>query len=91
MNVIKSAENKLGWEKLDYSPNPKFVLPNLQKFREYIEKMTEDDIDNNAISEWLNAAERDDPINCGFPCCKKHNTLLTFLGCQICNSKTYDI
>lgn len=87
LNVIKSAENKLGWEKLDYIPE--FILPNLQKFREYIEKMTEDDIDNNALSEWLNAAESDDPINCGFPQCEKHNTLLTFLGCQICNSKSY--
>ena len=53
---------------------------------EYIEKMTEDDIDDNALSEWLNAAESDDPVNCGFPRCKKHNTLLTFLGCQICNN-----
>ncbi len=84
LNVIKSAENKLGWEKLDYIP--KLVLPNLQKFKEYIEKMTEDDIDDNVISEWLNAAESNDPIHCGFPRCKKHNTLLTFLGCQICNS-----
>lgn len=88
LNVIKSAESKLGWEKLDYIPE--FILPNLQKFREHIEKMTEDDIDNNALSEWLNAAESNDPINCGFPQCKKHNTLLTFLGCQICNSETYD-
>lgn len=84
LNVIKSAENKLGWEKLDYTPE--IVLPNLQKFREYIEKMTEDDIDDNVLSEWLNAAESDDPVNCGFPRCKKHNTLLTFLGCQICNN-----
>ena len=68
---------------------PGFILPNLQKFRKHIEKMTEEDIDNNAISEWLNAAERNDPVNCGFPHCKKHDTLLTFLGCQICNSKTY--
>lgn len=84
LNVIESAENKLGWEKLDYIPT--LVLLNLQKFKGYIEKMTEDDIDDNVISEWLNAAESNDPINCGFPRCKKHNTLLTFLGCQICNS-----
>ncbi len=88
LNVIKSAENKLGWEKLDYTP--KLILPNLQKFKEYIEKMTEDDINDNVLREWLDVAERNDPINCGFPCCKKHNTLLTFLGCQICNSETYD-
>lgn len=88
LNVMKSAENKLGWEKLDYTP--KLILPNLQKFKEYIEKMTEDDINDNVLREWLDAAERNAPINCGFPRCKKHNTLLTFLGCQICNSETSD-
>ena len=49
LNLTKSTKNRLGQEKLDYTPE--FVLPNLQKFREYIEKMTEYDIDDNAISE----------------------------------------
>lgn len=86
LNVIKAAENKLGWEKLDYIPKLEFILPNLQKFKEYIEKMTENDIDDNAAREWLDMAENNDPVNSGFPRCKKHNTFLTFLGCQLCNS-----
>ncbi len=84
LHVITAAENKLGWEKLDYTPE--YISKNLQKFREYIEKMTEHDIDDNIAVEWLNEAGSDDPVNCGFPRCKKHNTLLTFLGCQICNT-----
>lgn len=86
LNIIQAAENKLDWEKLDYIPDPEFILPNLQKFKEYIKKMTKNDIDDNAASEWLNMAENNDPVNCGFPRCKKHNTFLSFLGCQICNS-----
>ena len=86
INVIKSAEHKLGWEKLNYIPD--FILPDLQKFKEYIERMTENDVDNNAIREWLDASERTDPINCGFPRCKKHNTLLTIFGCEICSCET---
>ena len=88
LKIIQSAENKLGWEKLDYTPE--FILPTLQKFREYIEKMTNDDIDDNALREWFNAADSNDPIHCGFPRCKKHHTFLTFLGCQICNSQVED-
>ncbi len=84
LNAVRSAENKLGWEKLDYIPE--FILPNLKKFREQLGKMTEDDIDDNALYEWLNSADSSDPVNRGFPRCKKHHTLLTFLGCQICNS-----
>lgn len=88
LNVIKAAENKLDWEKLDYIPEYRYLSSNLKRFREYVEKMTEYDINENAAVEWLDAAESDDPVNCGFPRCKKHNTLLTFLGCQICNSTT---
>lgn len=88
LNVIKAAENELGWEKLDYTPDPKYLSQNLRKFREYIEKMTEQSIDDNTAIEWLKDAGSGDPVNCGFPRCKKHNTLLSFLGCQICNSTT---
>lgn len=84
LRMIDAAENKLNWEKLDYMPN--HVSQNLRKFREYIEKMTEQDIDDSAAAQWLGAAGNDDPVNCGFPRCQKHDTLLTFLGCQICNS-----
>ncbi len=86
IKVIESAEQKSGWQKLDYVPNEKLIIPSLNKFKEYIVRMTEDYVNENKLIEWLKAAESDDPVNCGFPRCKKHNTLLTFLGCQICNS-----
>lgn len=85
LNVIEGAEKKFGWEKLDYVPM--LLASSLQKFKKYVEKMTEQDIDENVVMEWLNAAESDDPVKCGFPRCKIHHTLLTFLGCQICNSR----
>lgn len=85
LHVIESAEHGFCWEELGYVPE--FVLPNLQRFRKYIEKMTEDDIDDNAIKEWLDAAKSNDPVRCGFPRCKKHHTLLTVFGCRICNSE----
>ena len=86
LRVIEAAENKLDWEKLDYTPNPDYILHNLRQFKKFIERMTDQDIDENAAVEWLDGIESDDPVNCGFPRCKIHNTLLTFLGCQICNS-----
>ena len=42
--VIKGAENKTGWEKLDYSPNEQFVSCYLEKFENLINRMTADDI-----------------------------------------------
>lgn len=30
-------------------------------------------------------AEKDDPINCGFPKCSKHGVLLSLFGCKLCN------
>lgn len=86
LKVIEAAQNKLSWEKLDYEPNEKLLMPTLKKFKEYIDRMSEKDINENALNEWICSAGKDDPINCGFPRCKKHNTLLTFLGCQICNN-----
>ncbi len=86
IKVIKAAEQKMGWEKLDYTPNEKLIIPILKKFREYIERMTENNIREKELYEWISASENDDPINCNFPLCKKHNTLLTLFGCQICNS-----
>lgn len=86
IKVIKAAEQKSGWEKLDYTPNEKLIMPALKKFRVYIERMTENNIREKELYEWIAASENDDPVNCGFPRCKKHNTLLTLFGCQICNS-----
>ncbi|MBD5510601.1 MAG: hypothetical protein HDR08_05030 [Lachnospiraceae bacterium] len=85
IKVINGARNKIGWEKLDYSPNEEFVLHYLDTFENLINRMTIDDIREESLENWLAAAEAGDPISCEFPRCKKHNTFLTCFGCQICN------
>lgn len=86
IQVINGAKNKTGWEKLDYYPNEEFALHYLDVFENLINRMTIDDIRENSLNLWLSEAEEDDPVHCGFPRCKKHNTFLTCYGCQLCNS-----
>lgn len=86
LKVIHQAKNRIGWELLDYKPNENYIFPQLDKFAKFIEKISINDIQKDALSEWLANSEEDDPIFCGFPKCKKHNTLLTFCGCHICNN-----
>lgn len=86
LKVIIFAKNKLEWEKLNYTPYEEWLLPCLNKFQNLIEKLNITDIKEISLQEWIENSENNDPINCNFPRCKKHNTLLTFLGCQVCNS-----
>ena len=85
IKVINGARNKIGWEKLDYSPNEEFVLHYLDTFENLINRMTVDDIREEPLESWLASAEASDPVHCEFPRCKKHNIFLTCFGCQICN------
>lgn len=85
LRAADEALSKKDWDKLGYTPNDSFVMPCLEKFRQYIERMTEADIREEARSEWLERSESDDPVKCGFPRCKKHGTLLSLYGCNICN------
>lgn len=87
LEVIESAENRIDWDRLDYQPNEEHIFWALKEFAELISKMTVEDVDQNAADEWLGAAERDDPVLCGFPKCEKHGTLLTCLGCLFCNAE----
>lgn len=85
LNVIRAAEDKLGWETLDYSPN-EMLLPALRQFFEMMSSFTAADIIPGALEEWLASADDNDPILCGFPKCGKHDALLGCYGCQICNN-----
>lgn len=85
IKVIHGARNKIGWEKLDYRPNEEFVSFYLNTFENLINRMTIHDIKENALNHWLSESEANDPVYCGFPRCKKHNTFLTCFGCQLCN------
>ncbi|HBH94504.1 MAG TPA: hypothetical protein DDX91_02045 [Ruminococcaceae bacterium] len=86
IGVINGARNKIGWEKLDYSPNTIIVLQYLDIFESLINKMTAEEIKEDFLIKWLSEASMTDPVNRGFPRCKRHNTFLTCFGCQICNS-----
>ena len=86
LNVIHGAENRLGWETLDYSPNEEMIFPVLKKFAELISVFSVEDIVRGCLEEWLGAAEEHDPVRCGFPKCEKHGALLSCFGCQICNN-----
>lgn len=84
--VVEAAENKTDWDKLNYQPNEELLFSALKKSAEMIGKLTADDVCPNALAEWLNAAEKDDPILNGFPKCEKHGALLSCFGCHLCNN-----
>ena len=86
IKVINGARNRIGWEKLDYSPNEEIVLRYLDTFENLINRMTADDIRDDSLNDWLSKSEDDNPVYCDFPRCEKHNTFLSCFGCQICNS-----
>lgn len=86
IKVIHGARNRLGWERLEYEPKEEIISRYLDNFERLINRMTVEDIRENALKEWLAEADANDPVYNGFPRCKKHNTFLTCLGCQICNS-----
>lgn len=87
LKVVEAAENKTDWDRLGYQPNEELLLPALKRFAEMISQITAEDVDENAVKEWLAAAERDDPVICGFPKCEKHGILLTCFGCLFCNAE----
>lgn len=87
LKMVDAAENKTDWNKLDYQPNEEHIFRVLQEFAELISKMTAEDIDENAMKEWLDGAEGDDPVLCGFPNCPEHGILKTLWGCLFCDAE----
>ena len=77
------------WNKLGYEINQKLIEHALSRFDALIKRMTINDIDENNLKDWYLAADKDDPVNCGFPKCSKHGVLLSFCGCKLCNSNEY--
>ena len=82
--VIDGAKQKLGWETLGYEPNEEFTFQFLDTFRKLIERMTADEIIDASLTEWLSEADEYDPVRCGFPKCKIHDTYISIHGCQVC-------
>ncbi len=73
------------WDKLGYEPNQEHIDYALSRFDTLIKRMTENDIDNNNLQEWLADREQDDPVCCGYPKCPKHGVILSLFGCKLCN------
>lgn len=84
--VVLGAKNRIGWEKLDYTPNEDLLFPCLDTFAELVLQMDRGDIRDSELEEWIAGAADIDPVVCGFPLCPKHHTLLTVFGCHICNN-----
>lgn len=86
MKTIELAESRTDWGKLDYTPNEKLLFPVLNKFSGMLSKLSAKDIIPNALREWLDAADKDDPVLLGFPICGRYGTLLSCYGCHLCNN-----
>lgn len=82
---VGEARNRIGWEKLDYSPNEEIVLRYLDTFENLINRMNVDDIREDSLSDWLSKSEADDPVYCDFPRCENMpcilSRMLTALHC----------
>ncbi|MBR2177377.1 MAG: hypothetical protein IJ861_10610 [Clostridia bacterium] len=73
------------WKILKYKPNLEHLMYALDGFEKLINRMSISDVNENNIKEWINEAEKDDPIYCGFPKCSKHGIMLSMFGCKFCN------
>lgn len=87
LNVIEGAKKKIGWEFLDYQPDEELLFHCLDQFYNMISNVNTGMINQTSAQEWLNAAKEvpNDPVVCGYPCCKKHSVFLTVFGCHLCN------
>lgn len=87
LNAVKFAEQRLGWEALDYPPNENMLFPALRKFAELITDFSAKYINPVGYDEWFAASSGEyDPMQKGYPKCEKHGVLLSCYGCQVCNN-----
>lgn len=85
ISVINAALEHKNWELLDYSPNSEIIDSYLEQFKALVTAVTPQIINKAALHDWLSDKDNDDPVNCGFPKCRKHGVFLSFFGCQVCN------
>jgi hypothetical protein len=84
LQVITAAQAKTHWELLGYTPNEALLLPRLAKFAQLMQQFTADHVDPSRYHMWLNTSA-ECAIPPGFPCCDRHQTLLHWRGCIVCN------
>ncbi len=88
LNVIKGAQDKIGWDKLSYSPDTDRIFYSLEKFYQLINAFTINLVSQETYDERENW--RNDPlcgILVGFPICPEHGVLLSWTGCILCNDR----
>ena len=87
MKAADMAENGGFTEKLSYQLDMEYMKPYFSKFRDIVMKMSADMVDEESHTEWLAAADSDDPVRNGFPHCEHHGILLSTFGCRLCGKK----
>lgn len=85
LRAIYYARSWNKWETIGHTPNLEHLTSALDTLEILINRMTVNDVDESNLREWINAAEKDDPVNCGYPKCPKHGLLLSIFGCKFCN------
>lgn len=60
ISVLNGIRNRMGWETIDYSPNQEMLKSCIDKFESLVLKMTKNDINIQAINDWLNESTSDD-------------------------------
>jgi len=86
IRVIDGANQKLGWDKLDYEPNESRIYIYIDKLKDLITKFQSKDINKQSYRDWIK--ESSDPRftnPIGYTKCKTHGILLYFNGCIACN------
>ncbi|HEU4717693.1 MAG TPA: hypothetical protein VFU15_07660 [Bacteroidia bacterium] len=82
LEVIDSAAQKTGWEKLNYSPKEDRVLPVLKELREMIMAFSETHAENAVPLKIYPFEEK----IMKYDRCEKHRVYLHTLGCIVCNN-----
>lgn len=89
LQTLESVLNKVGWNTLSYEPNIEIIESRVKELKKMFLQIQLQDMDSKATQDWLNAATASDPINTGYPKCKRHNIYLSLFGCIACNDKVY--
>lgn len=84
LTVSDTAENGDFSDILPCKPDMTYMKPFFRRFRKIVMKMTAEMVDEANRTEWIAAADENDPVRNGFPRCEHHGILLSVFGCRLC-------